>query len=546
MSGPRASVVVATYNRPELLLRLLGQIGAQSLPAEDYEVIVVDDGSAEPVEPRLRPTAFPFALRVETQPNAGAAAARHRGALAARGEVLVIVDDDMQVGPDFLERHLALHPPGTRRVVLGRIVADPAARMPLFERWHARMLDDLAEGVSGGRLKPRGNHLYTGNVSLRREDYLAVGGFDPSLGHSEDAELGLRLEKAGATFVFSEEARSLHGSDHASLSAWRRRAFLYGVFDHRIGRKHPELAHASPWRFLFELNPVSRPLMAATLLAPGAARPLAALAYRAAALCDRLGLESPAMAGTTLAYGLDYFRGLRSDAGRLTAAARELGAFLTTDGGPLPERLRAPLSALERMLSAVRADHEALLRNGSKYGHPEPGGALGADLVQKIGFQLLAACRLMQALREAELPLGAKLVSRLVRHLYGSDVHWDARIEPGVTVVHGMGLAISHAASIGAGCILFQNVTLGMGIDPVTRQTGAPRLEPDVHVGPGATLLGPIVVGRGSKVMAGVVLTESVPPGSLVEAPRPEVRPRVHARQETAERAVAPIESKSG
>ena len=60
---------------------------------------------------------------------------------------------------------------------------------------------------------------------------------------------------------------------------------------------------------------------------------------------------------------------------------------------------------------------------------------------------------------------------------------------------------------VGEGCILFHNVTLGEGVDPETRETGAPTLGRDVHVGPGATLLGPIHVGDGTKIMAGAVLT---------------------------------------
>ena len=53
-------------------------------------------------------------------------------------------------------------------------------------------------------------------------------------------------------------------------------------------------------------------------------------------------------------------------------------------------------------------------------------------------------------------------------------------------------------------------------MDPVTKIQGAPSLGANVHVGPGAVLLGPISVGEGSKILAGAVLTESVPPGSVV------------------------------
>jgi serine O-acetyltransferase len=109
-----------------------------------------------------------------------------------------------------------------------------------------------------------------------------------------------------------------------------------------------------------------------------------------------------------------------------------------------------------------------------------------------------------------------QVTSRLIRHAYGAEVHWKSRIEPGVSIVHGCGLVISHAATIGEGCLLFQNVTLGESVDPKTRQVGAPTLGRDVHIGPGATLLGPISIGDRSKIMAGAVVTCSVPPDSLV------------------------------
>ena len=122
---PTLSVVVATYDRAALLEQLLGDLARQTLSPERFEVVVVDDGSREPVAPRLERLAPPFALRVETQKNAGAAAARHRGVLAARGELLVIVDDDMRVPPEFLEAHLRRHTPGSRKVILGWIRPPP-------------------------------------------------------------------------------------------------------------------------------------------------------------------------------------------------------------------------------------------------------------------------------------------------------------------------------------------------------------------------------------------------------------------------------------
>jgi serine O-acetyltransferase len=87
-----------------------------------------------------------------------------------------------------------------------------------------------------------------------------------------------------------------------------------------------------------------------------------------------------------------------------------------------------------------------------------------------------------------------------------------------------MGLAISSKARVGKDAILFQNVTLGES------SMGAPNVGRNVHVGPGATLLGPITIGEGTKIMANCVVRESVPSHSLVSAPNPDVRPRVTAR----------------
>ena len=144
---------------------------------------------------------------------------------------------------------------------------------------------------------------------------------------------------------------------------------------------------------------------------------------------------------------------------------------------------------------------------------------LASDAVQKIGFQMLIAVRLMRLAVEFGVPKGGAVMSRLIRHVYGAEIHWDATVCEGVGFVHGLGIVISHAAIVGPGCVLFQNVTLGESIDPSTRLVGAPNLEADVHVGAGAVLLGPITVGKGTKVMANAVLDRSVGPNSIVRSP---------------------------
>jgi serine acetyltransferase len=187
----------------------------------------------------------------------------------------------------------------------------------------------------------------------------------------------------------------------------------------------------------------------------------------------------------------------------------------------------AGIRALVRFASAVRADHDMLRHYDGKYAPeqrpPEP---LTKDLVRRLGLQMMVAYRLMRLFAEAGVPLAPQVIGRLIRLFYGADIHYDARFAEGVVIVHGMGIAVSHAACVGSGVILSQNVTLGDGIDPKTRATGAPTIEDGVHVGPGATIIGPIIVGARSKIMPGAVVRESVPQGSLVEIPAPKVVPR--------------------
>jgi GT2 family glycosyltransferase len=232
----------------------------------------------------------------------------------------------MRLPSTLLAEHMRHHREG-HSVVLGHIRAAPRlSQMPLFERFHAQQLDRQVAAFRAG-VPARGVHLCTGNVSFRRADYLAIGGFDRTLARSEDRDLGIRLEQAGARFTFAEEAYTVHESDHTSLEVWLKRAFLYGVYDSRIGAKHRDLPSVSPWRFLFLVHPVSRPLLLATAAVPEAGK---FAARGLMALCDWLdgrGLEQAALKGTTLVYGIEYFRGMREHAGSLLDAARGLVAY---------------------------------------------------------------------------------------------------------------------------------------------------------------------------------------------------------------------------
>jgi serine acetyltransferase/GT2 family glycosyltransferase len=526
----RASVVVPTYNRGPALASLLDQFVGQTAGEDAFEIVVVDDGSREDPRPGLARFDGKLQLHVERQANAGAARARQRGAEVARAELLIFLDDDMVIEPTFVEAHLAAHEGRPRAAVLGRLRPTPAIdRMPLFERYYARMLDRWAAELEGAGATDEarekglpGPKLYTGNMSIPRALFFEAGGFDPGFRLLEDVELGIRLERAGGRIYFSHDAAAIHASDHVSTERWMKRSLGDGVYATKVARKHPAYAAASPFWHIARINPVSRPVLAMSAALPRVGSLLAQVGMRAAHAADRAGLTRLAVGGTTLVYGIQFYRGVREETGSLGDLWRDYRAFKAA----LDDVTSGSSPASPGLFAAIRADHAMLQKSQGKYGVDASPRPLAAEAVQNIGLQILVAYRVMRALYLGGHGLPAKIMSRVIRHLYGSDIHWEADFAPGVVLVHGFGLAVSKAAKVGEGCILFHGITLGMGRDSRTGETGAPTLEPGVHVGVGATLVGPITVGAGSKIMAGCTVTTSVPPRSLVEAPTPAVRAR--------------------
>jgi glycosyltransferase involved in cell wall biosynthesis len=320
---PRLSVVIATYNRPESLHRLLLQLAQQTMALAEFEVIVVDDGSRT----SLPQIAAPYRLTVLRQENQGAAVALHLGANAAVADILLIVDDDMEVSPDLLSEHLRLQESDEKAVVLGCIRSPLGTAMPLFERFHARYFTRIAHEMQSGKHTLTGIDVWTGNLSMRRAQYLKVGGFDQELKLSQDAELGLRLEKDGATFYLSETAYSIQHSDHTSLAAWMNRSYRYGRTDLRISRKHPDIRHASPWRYCRDITPISALFLILAMAVPAAAHVAARAAMSIAKSLDAMGLEHAALMATELAFGMEYTRGLHDEVGGFRAAVHEVRLF---------------------------------------------------------------------------------------------------------------------------------------------------------------------------------------------------------------------------
>ncbi len=143
------------------------------------------------------------------------------------------------------------------------------------------------------------------------------------------------------------------------------------------------------------------------------------------------------------------------------------------------------------------------------------------------GLHALWMHRIAHRLWLWKVPLLPRLLSQFARHHTGIEIHPGAQIGRRVFMDHGMGIVIGETAVLKDDVMLYQGVTLG----GTGKQKGKrhPTLEEGVVVGCGASVLGPITIGRGAKIGSGAVVTKPVLPGeTVVGIP---ARP-VHARAE--------------
>jgi len=130
------------------------------------------------------------------------------------------------------------------------------------------------------------------------------------------------------------------------------------------------------------------------------------------------------------------------------------------------------------------------------------------------GLHAIWLHRIAHFLWEHKLLFLARLLSHINRFLTGIEIHPGAKIGRRFFIDHGSGVVIGETAEIGDDVLMYQGVVLGG--TSLEKKKRHPTIEDNVVIGAGATLLGPITVGRGAKIGAGSVVIKPVPPGATV------------------------------
>jgi GT2 family glycosyltransferase len=213
MSLPKISALFSTYNRAELLRQALSSLMLQSLPKEDFEVVVIDDGSSDHTSEVVKSFESNLPIRYAHQNNSGLAEAKNNGIRLARAPLIVFMDDDDVASPGLLEAHLQSHRryPDLNVGVLGFTDLLPAiSNKPLmhFVTKVGGYLFKYWPIVDGAMLDY--TYFWGGRSSCKRELLIQRGLFDPIFKFGcEDIELGFRLKESGPfTVTYNHAARS--------------------------------------------------------------------------------------------------------------------------------------------------------------------------------------------------------------------------------------------------------------------------------------------------------------------------------------------------
>jgi GT2 family glycosyltransferase len=257
LKGPdtNISVVIPTLNRPTELVKTLEAYERQTLPKDQWEIILSDDGSNYDIAGHVAPFAERLRLRVITSPaQTGAGEARNRAVPHARGELILFGGDDIVPKNDFLAAHLAAH----------REHSDPQIAVLGYTGWHSdvcvsRFMDYIT-GQGGQQfaykaLQPHTfvpyGFFYTSNISLsrtllERQEELFSRRFTGA--GFEDVELGLRLAQDGMQLLYVPDIVATHLHPMPDTAIIRRQYNIgrwlvtYAMLHpQRIGERHRQI-----------------------------------------------------------------------------------------------------------------------------------------------------------------------------------------------------------------------------------------------------------------------------------------------------------------
>lgn len=267
--APLISVVVPFYNVERFLSQCIESLLAQSLPREQYEIILVDNASTDRSS-RIAQN-FDGVIRLH-QPVSGSYAARNMGICAARGEIVATIDPDCRADADWLRRiATAMQDPSCLILLGNQQHANRSLALELLEYYEA---EKVAFVTNGG--KDELYFGYTSNMAVRRCVFDAIGFFPEQPRGGDTVFVQRAVDRLGCNGVrFNPDMKTTH-LELDSINAYYGKRLIYGQSNARISRvmSFRPLRYGERWTVFRNLVrkrrlPLRKALILLALLAPG-------------------------------------------------------------------------------------------------------------------------------------------------------------------------------------------------------------------------------------------------------------------------------------
>ena len=232
---PFFTIIVPTYNRPERLANCLESLSRLDYPREQFEVIVIDDGSDMPLQPVVAPFLYQFNVTLLKQLHTGPAGARNAGAERAKGEFLAFTDDDCTPAPDWLQKLAEHFNEVPVRAIGGRTLN--ALSKNLYSTT-SQIIVDVAYVHYKANPNPA-RFFASNNLTVPVGPFHAIGGFDITFKTAEDREFCDRWQRHDLQMTYVSEALVYHSNALNFRSFWRQH-FNYGRGAYRYHQKRTQ------------------------------------------------------------------------------------------------------------------------------------------------------------------------------------------------------------------------------------------------------------------------------------------------------------------
>jgi glycosyltransferase involved in cell wall biosynthesis len=229
------SIIIPTYQRPQEIQSCLAAIARLDYPRELFEVIAVNDGGLQPLTSMVDMFFDRMNITLISQPHAGPAAARNRGASQAKHRYLIFTDDDCRPPADWLRKFNARILPDQSCTIAGRTIN--ALDNNRFSASSQILIDFLNQYYNSDPFKAR--FFTSNNLMLPIDIFREIGGFDKGFAKAaaEDRDLCDRLIFHNKQVVFAAEITVLHAHALTFLTFFRQH-FNYGKGAYDYHKNH--------------------------------------------------------------------------------------------------------------------------------------------------------------------------------------------------------------------------------------------------------------------------------------------------------------------